>query len=256
MSSEDVAFADSVRKSSVRLAVVIGVRSVRSSSRLASFGLAARRRVSESLRRLRRRGHTHPTLSARRYASRQRVPWEMTTTANSEETVRLLRAHGVDHVISRGAGILRPILLDAPGLVFLNAHAGRLPRYGGMNVVEWAVFHGDPVYGTVHRIDRGIDTGDVLDERPLDLGRPSTVPALRAAAFAGAWAMVAPALEGLAAGRLRFRPQGDSTERTQWFRMHPMLLERVREKLRDGRFFDRQEEECRTFDSRIKKEHR
>src|SRR4029077_8324030 len=140
-------------------------------------GSALRRQARTVLRRINGRGPGSPTENARRYARAHGIPFEMIPIANSEETVRRLRSHAVDHVVSRGVGILRPILLDVPGLVFLNAHAGRLPQYGGMNVVEWAVFRGDPVYGTVHRIDAGIDTGDVLDERPLERGRAS--PAAR-----------------------------------------------------------------------------
>jgi methionyl-tRNA formyltransferase len=213
---------------------------------------ALRRRASIVLRRIGGCGPGSPTESARRYARARGITYEVIPIANSEETVRRLRSHAIDHVVSRGVGILRPILLDMPGLVFLNAHAGRLPRYGGMNVVEWAVFRGDPVYGTIHRIDAGIDTGDVLDERPLELGRPSTVAALRAAAFAGAWGMMAPALGELAAGRLGFRAQPRDPHRTQWFRMHPVLLDRVSEKLRDGSFFSTQEREVKGFDIRMK----
>jgi methionyl-tRNA formyltransferase len=126
-------------------------------------------------------------------------------------------------------------------VIFINAHAGRLPKYGGMNVVEWAVYNDDPVYGTVHRIERGIDTGDILQETLLPLGHPSTVADLRAVAFAAVWAMVPEALTKLANGEISFRKQPRDLPRIQWYRMHQELLKVVQAKLDDKSFFAIQE---------------
>jgi hypothetical protein len=41
------------------------------------------------------------------------------------------------------AGILRPVLLDMAGVVFLNAHDGRVPRYRGMHCCLWAIYNDD-----------------------------------------------------------------------------------------------------------------
>jgi methionyl-tRNA formyltransferase len=133
------------------------------------------------------------------------------------------------------------VLLDIPGVILINAHAGRLPKYGGMNVVEWAVYNDDPIYGTVHRIERGIDTGDILQETLLTLGRPSTVADLRAVAFAAVWAMVPETLTKLAKGELSFRRQPHDLPRIQWYRMHQELLKVVQAKLDDKSFFAIQE---------------
>jgi methionyl-tRNA formyltransferase len=133
------------------------------------------------------------------------------------------------------------VILDIPGVIFINAHAGRLPKYGGMNVVEWAVYNDEPVYGTVHRIERGIDTGDILQEALLVLGRPPTVADLRAVAFVAAWAMVPETLTKLANGELSFRKQRHDLPRIQWYRMHPELLKVVQAKLDDKSFFGIQE---------------
>jgi methionyl-tRNA formyltransferase len=43
-----------------------------------------------------------------------------------------------------------------------NLHPGPLPRYAGLNAPSWAIYHGEKQHGvTVHRMEGGIDTGDV-----------------------------------------------------------------------------------------------
>jgi methionyl-tRNA formyltransferase len=43
-----------------------------------------------------------------------------------------------------------------------NLHPGPLPRYAGLNAPSWAIYRGEKRHGvTVHRMERGIDTGDI-----------------------------------------------------------------------------------------------
>lgn len=78
----------------------------------------------------------------------------------------LLRERAIDVAIQGGVGILRPPLLTAPRIGFLNVHPGRLPHYRGNSCPEWAIRHGDVVVATAHLIDEGIDTGPVICSAP------------------------------------------------------------------------------------------
>jgi len=243
LTGQALATAESLRTSAVGLAAIFGLAEVVPGSGPWRLARALRRGASAALR----GGGLAAPISARRYARRHGIPHWAAPHPHHPAMVRALRDSGVDTVVAIGAGILRSALLDLPGVTFVNAHAGKLPRYAGMNVVEWAVFHRDAVYGTVHRIEPGIDTGAILCESPLDLGRPESVAELRAAAFAGAWNLLPPALEGLADGRLGFRAQPDGVRRIQWFRMHPELLKTVERHLRDGSFAASQDAARRQF---------
>lgn len=66
--------------------------------------------------------------------------------------------------------ILRaPILATAPK-GFINLHAGKLPYYRGCSVVNWALINGEPEIGlTVHFVDEGVDTGDIIVQKILPL---------------------------------------------------------------------------------------
>ena len=81
---------------------------------------------------------------------------------NSKETSSLIKELGIKYLVNCGAGIFRKDIINVPGLIILNAHAGKLPLYKNMNVVEWAIYNREKVYGTVHQIDSGIDTGAVI----------------------------------------------------------------------------------------------
>ena len=239
MAPEAVALADALRGAGVRLTDLVALTPPPLSRR----GLRARLRpLVRALR-----GRAAPgTIPASRYARDRGLRCWRVSAANDPRTREVLSRLGADVVVARGAGILRRILLDLPGTVFVNAHAGRLPEFGGMNVAEWAVWCDRPIWGTIHRIDAGIDTGDILLERPLDLGRPATIDELRAAAGRLVWEMLPEALRGLAEGKLAFRAQPADRPRTQWFRMHPLLRTQVERKLREGTFFAIQEAELRS----------
>ncbi len=64
-----------------------------------------------------------------------------------------------------GGGLLRNKFLDTFSFGVLNCHMGILPKYRGMDVVEWPFLEDDnrQVGVTCHLMDEGIDTGDILE---------------------------------------------------------------------------------------------
>jgi methionyl-tRNA formyltransferase len=192
--------------------------------------------------------HSHPAAnpsaepaSTMKLLSRRcQIPCWSVRSVSTPETARIIRQSGLDVIVAWGAGILRPVLLETPGVVFLNGHAGELPLFGGMNVMEWAVYMNHPIIGTIHKIDNGIDTGDILLQRPLDIGRPEHIPALRAKASVEVWSMIPDALQKLNRGEIGFRKQPSQVK--IWYRMHQVLKNVVEQKLKDGSFFAIQQE--------------
>lgn len=52
-----------------------------------------------------------------------------------------------------------------------NIHFSALPKYKGMYTSVWPILNGDGTSGvTLHRIDRGIDTGSICAQKIFDLG--------------------------------------------------------------------------------------
>ncbi|WOE74410.1 formyl transferase [Alterisphingorhabdus coralli] len=119
-------------------------------------------------------------LPAAEYAGQEGISATQVADLTSPESLEALRALEPDLFIHAGAGILRAPLLAIPKLGTMNAHMGLLPRYRGMNVAEWSVLEGQQVGCTVHLLDPGIDTGDIIATRNVDVADCDSITALRA----------------------------------------------------------------------------
>ncbi|HEC1809654.1 TPA: methionyl-tRNA formyltransferase, partial [Campylobacter lari] len=59
--------------------------------------------------------------------------------------------------------IFKKELLNFPKYKTINCHAGKLPFYRGRNVLNWVLINNEDEFGiTVHFVDEGIDTGDII----------------------------------------------------------------------------------------------
>ncbi|MBR2498334.1 MAG: methionyl-tRNA formyltransferase [Clostridia bacterium] len=66
--------------------------------------------------------------------------------------------------------ILSQEILDIPKLGVINIHASLLPKYRGASPIHYAILNGEKVTGiTIMKTDIGIDTGDILLEKPLEI---------------------------------------------------------------------------------------
>lgn len=75
---------------------------------------------------------------------------------------------GVSHSYDQ---IFRQPFIDAHPAGIINAHTALLPCYRGRNPLTWALIAGEPVVGvSVHYVDAGIDTGDILHQVAVPVG--------------------------------------------------------------------------------------
>jgi methionyl-tRNA formyltransferase len=106
-----------------------------------------------------------------------------TQDVRSEQACDWVRSSGADLVIKGGAGVFPKELLEAPRVGVLNAHPGLLPAYRGLDPVLWTLSEGGTLGATVHFMDEGLDTGDILVAQPLPndvLSLPQTLSSLTA----------------------------------------------------------------------------
>ncbi len=145
---------------------------------------------------------------------------------NSDETLKVIKKMGIKYLVNCGAGIFRKKLIDIPGLIILNAHAGKLPNYKNMNVVEWAICNEDKVTGTIHQIDEGIDSGPVWFEQEIDLTGRKTLLEAREHAFDQVIKMMAKAIVMNEKGEIT-PIHHDPNEGRKWYRMHSYYQKKV-----------------------------
>lgn len=174
-------------------------------------------------------------LPAKAYADGQGIETINVSDLVSNGNLDRLRALQADLFIHAGAGILRAPLLAIPRLGTLNAHMGILPRYRGMNVAEWSVLEGQQAGCTVHLLDPGIDTGDIIKTRNIDVDDCRSIAQLRAKMDKAQLEFLAETVRDiLDKGHLPdHRPQAVD-EGHQYFTMHPDLKAVLDERLQAG----------------------
>ena len=66
--------------------------------------------------------------------------------------------------------LLRPDILTIPKYGAVNIHYALLPKYRGANPVQWAMINGELETGvTMHYMDEGIDSGDIIAQRHVPI---------------------------------------------------------------------------------------
>jgi folate-dependent phosphoribosylglycinamide formyltransferase PurN len=161
------------------------------------------------------------------------IPVTYCKDLNAPHVVETLRATKPSLVVFTGGGLIRKDVLECSGEGILNCHMGILPRYRGMDVVEWAILEDRPedVGMTVHFMARGIDTGDILRSRKVKIDINERFADLRNR-FEPIMCrlMVETCLDRLH-GRVERVPQ-KAEDGKQYFNVHPRLMEIAEAKLK------------------------
>jgi methionyl-tRNA formyltransferase len=86
---------------------------------------------------------------------------------NAPESLELLATYEADLLVSMSFDqIFRAGILNLCPRGAINCHAGALPFYRGRNILNWALINDAQEFGvTVHYMDEGIDTGDIVLQR-------------------------------------------------------------------------------------------
>ena len=107
--------------------------------------------------------------------------------------------------------IIPPWMIELPRLGCINLHASLLPKYRGAGPIQWALINGERVTGiTTMKIDPGMDTGDILLMREVEIGEEETTETLsRKLSTIGADLMLE-TLRGLEGDEIIARPQDHS----------------------------------------------
>jgi methionyl-tRNA formyltransferase len=87
------------------------------------------------------------------------------------QTIEQIRALTPDVIVVMAYGQILPLgVLEIPKIACLNLHASLLPRWRGAAPIQAAIAAGDQRTGiTVMYMDEGLDTGDILLQRELDI---------------------------------------------------------------------------------------
>jgi methionyl-tRNA formyltransferase len=146
---------------------------------------------------------------------------------SSHDLVSLAIAHGIPVIPSTDEmpvcdilysvqyhEILRKQHIERSSQIAVNLHMAPLPEYRGCNQFSFAIIDGRETFGTtVHRIDTGIDHGDILFEKRFPVPEDCWVEELYELTEAASFMLFKETLPDIVAGRYTATPQEDLVEK-------------------------------------------
>lgn len=130
---------------------------------------------------------------------------------NETDAVEYVRSKKLGLIVSINCKqIFHPPLLAASGFGAINVHNGLLPRQRGGGGAFAAIVNGENCGVTVHFVDEGIDTGDIIDQREIPVQPTDTMADIQRRMFALTPAMVIDAAHAIAEDRATRRAQKDA----------------------------------------------
>ena len=90
---------------------------------------------------------------------------------NSETSLNKILSYDCDVLVSMSFNqIFRKDIINLTPIGIINCHAGKLPFYRGRNILNWVLINDDKEFGiTVHFVDEGIDTGDIILQKTFPI---------------------------------------------------------------------------------------
>ncbi|MBI3448539.1 MAG: DegT/DnrJ/EryC1/StrS family aminotransferase [Acidobacteria bacterium] len=145
-------------------------------------------------------------------AARHGVPLLKVRDMNHPANVERIRSLAPDLILVIGwTRLVGAEILAVPGMGAIGFHASLLPKYRGRAPVNWAIIHGEKETGnTMFYLDGGVDTGDIIAQRPLSIGPRDTCATLYARVADAAHEMLRENLPLLKAGKAPRRAQDHS----------------------------------------------
>ncbi|MCT4655439.1 MAG: methionyl-tRNA formyltransferase [Cohaesibacter sp.] len=137
------------------------------------------------------------------------VPFIPHENVNSPDFINQIKSYDCDVLVSMSFNqILRQDIINAAPLGFINCHAGDLPFYRGRNPLNWVLVNGENAFGvTVHYVDEGIDTGDIIAQEMVPIQINDTYATLLEKAHISCAQVLLDALTLIGSGKVEPRKQ-------------------------------------------------
>ena len=142
-------------------------------------------------------------------AQKYKIPFYTPANPNTSDFEAKLIEKDADLFVLAGYGkILKKNIISIPKKMCINLHAGKLPHFKGSSPLNWVIIRGEPEFGlSIIRVDKGIDTGDIVLERSFEIKNNYTIKELHAIANKHFPKMLLEVLKQIDNGTNRFKKQ-------------------------------------------------
>jgi methionyl-tRNA formyltransferase len=113
-------------------------------------------------------------------AEKHNIPVFQPTTLRDGEALAILKEINPEVIVVVAYGkILPEEILNLTKYGCVNGHASLLPKYRGASPIQWCIVCGEKVTGiTTMLMDKGMDTGDILEQVSVEIGDTETAEEL------------------------------------------------------------------------------
>lgn len=194
-----------IRRDGFRYAFLRGIEAARSFT----DGLVERAVVSpESIRQLLSKAFPDRCFDLADLSRKYGFEIRETGNLNGPVAIEILRKLNVDLGIVLGTRVLKEGIFSVPAMGCINLHKGKVPEYRGLPPGFWELYDGAASAGvTVHFVDKGLDTGDVIAEANVPITQSETPASLLQKLNDEGSRILAEAVASIQAGTVRRSPQ-------------------------------------------------
>ncbi len=130
-----------------------------------------------------------------------------------EDNIALMEQIRPDFIVVAAFGQIIPkAILDIPEYGCLNVHASLLPRWRGAAPIQWSILSGDRQTGvTIMRMNEGLDTGDMIEMRAIDIGEDETGDSLFDALMEVGKSLLLETMAKVESGQATYTPQPEES---------------------------------------------
>lgn len=132
---------------------------------------------------------------------------------NDEKYVNLIKGLNPDIIVVMGTSLIKEEIIKTPKLGILNMHTGLSPYFRGGKTNFWPFIYNDlgACGVTVHKLDLGIDSGDIISHGLPEITQEDTYSSINCKAIILGTSLMINAIGRLKEGNLKSVQQWDDT---------------------------------------------
>lgn len=143
------------------------------------------------------------------YAEQYSIDYISKAYVNRPDFIEKVKSYKPDLLVSMSYNqIFKKEIIESVPLNIINCHAGKLPFYRGRNILNWCLINDEKDFGiTVHFVDEGIDTGDIILQRIYPITDEDNYQTLLDSAYKGCASIIYDGIKLLQKGNYERIPQ-------------------------------------------------
>ncbi|MDY6853833.1 MAG: formyl transferase [Thermodesulfobacteriota bacterium] len=135
----------------------------------------------------------------------KQVPTMGVENINESKCIDFISKYNPDIIAVCGTTILKPEVFQLSKRGTINIHCGITPEYRSAEPIFWALYNNEPdkVGVTIHFVDEGIDTGDIIYQEAVTIKKNDNLATLRCKCIKAGAVLMIKAIDDIERSRVK-----------------------------------------------------